>query len=261
LILFPRLRAVALQCELPSGATRPCVFSCEDEEGQPCGEYVVKLRADVRGGATGLLFEFLAAQLAAHFGIAMPTPAHVELSDDVAAAIPDQSIARRIAKSAGLNFGTRFMSGGYVTWPVDDPVPVVLRQTAVEILAFDAVIDNADRRREKPNLLWKGDELLVIDHEMAFAFTRLIGQPHRPFEGNATDFLREHPLRAGLRRTEVDLDRFTGELEALSGGAIEGLCHAAPPEFGTEHMDRIVGWLKQATESADQLVAAIRRLL
>jgi len=261
LIDLPRLRAVAFQCELPTGATRPCVFSCEDADGRQSGEYVVKLHADVRGGRTGLLFEFLAAQLAHHFGIPMPRAALVELGEDLGAVMPDRTIKDRIARSAGLNFGTRFMAGGYVTWPVDDPVPVALRQTGVEILAFDAVIDNADRRREKPNLLWKGDELLVIDHEMAFAFTRLIGQPHRPFEGNATDFLSQHPLCAGLRRAEVDLDRFTGELEAVSGSVIEGICSAVPQDFGAEYLDRIAAWLGQASGRGKELIAAVRRLL
>ncbi len=191
----------------------------------------------------------------------MPDAALIELTNDLSAVMPDAAIGQRVEKSAGLNFGTRFMAGGYVTWPVDDPVPVALRRTAIEILAFDAVIDNADRRREKPNLLWKGDELLVIDHEMAFAFTRLIGQPHRPFEVSATDFLREHPLRAGLRRVDVDLDRFTGGLEALSGSAIDELCDAVPQEFGTGHLDKIAAWLREARGGGDQLIAAIRRIL
>lgn len=96
---------------------------------------------------------------------------------------------------------------------------------------------------------------------MAFAFTRLIGQPHRPFEGGATDFLKEHPLRAGLRRADIDLDRFTGELEALSGGVIDALCNAAPREFGTGHLDEIKTWLREASGGGDQLIARIRRLL
>ena len=123
------------------------------------------------------------------------------------------------------------------------------------------MIDNADRRREKPNLLWKGDELLVIDHEMAFAFTRLIGSPRRPFESSAADFLKQHPLRAGLRRADVDLDRFTGELEALSIHSIDVLCEAAPQEFGAVHLDKIVVWLREASKSGDRLTATIRRLL
>jgi hypothetical protein len=144
---------------------------------------------------------------------------------------------------------------------VDDPVPGALRQTAVEILAFDAVIDNADRRREKPNLLWKGDELLVIDHELTFAFTRLVGQPTHPFENGTTDFLKEHPLRSGLRRAEVNLDRFTGELEALSGDVIQTLCGSVPEEFGADHLDTIAAWLGEASGGGDKLFARIRRLL
>ena len=32
------------------------------------------------------------------------------------------------------------------------------------------MIQNPDRRQDKPNLLRKGDELAIFDHEMAFSF-------------------------------------------------------------------------------------------
>jgi hypothetical protein len=115
LIAVPRLRAVAFHGELKTGATRPCVLACEDANGEQDGEYVVKLRADVRGGSTGLLFEFLAAQLAGHLGVPMPEPALVELPQELIAAMSDRETATRLAKSTGLNFGTRFMTAGYMT--------------------------------------------------------------------------------------------------------------------------------------------------
>ena len=70
----------------------------------------------------------------------------------------EEEVANRIRASAGLNFGTRFISSGYATWQKDDAVPASLRQGAVEVMAFDGVLDNTDRRRQNPNLLWKGDE-------------------------------------------------------------------------------------------------------
>ena len=260
LIILPRLQAVAFQCELPSGSTHPCVFVCEDEEGNEAVEYVVKFRSEVRGGATGLLFEFIAAQLADSLDVPMPAPALIELDAQLADATPERSVAERIRASIGLNFGTRFLTPGYVTWRVNDEIPLTLRQTATDILAFDAVIDNADRRRDKPNLLWKGDELFVFDHEVAFAFTRLIGT-HIPFEDTGMQFLREHPLYAGMRGQPIDLRRFTGELEGLTDSVISSICNRVPSEFGTMYLDSIQHWLTQARDRAQYLAGALGRIL
>lgn len=60
---FPRLTAVRFERELITGATRPCIFFCEGENDLS-GEFVVKFRHSVR--SSGLIFEFVVAQLAHH---------------------------------------------------------------------------------------------------------------------------------------------------------------------------------------------------
>jgi hypothetical protein len=89
LFAFDRLIAVRFEKELSSGTTLPCVFACEDSNGNHAGEFVVKFRSTVHGGATGLLFEFVAAQLALHLSIPMPRPALVELEAALAEATPN----------------------------------------------------------------------------------------------------------------------------------------------------------------------------
>ena len=94
----PPLRAVAFYLELKTGATGPCVFACEDATGEPAGEYVVKFRSQVRGGPTGLLFEFVAAQLALRLGLRTPSPAVVMLDPPLADATPNPEVAARIRR-------------------------------------------------------------------------------------------------------------------------------------------------------------------
>ena len=258
---WERLQAVTFQLELSTGATRPCVFTCEDHTGQTSGDFVVKLRSEVRGKETGLLFEFLAAQLALRLGIPTPQPVLIELGDALADGLTDPVIADRVRASKGLNFGTKFLAPGYVTWRVNDAIPVALRQVATEILAFDAVIDNADRRRAKPNLLWKDDELYIFDHELAFAFTRVLGAVPLPFTEESLRFLRDHPLYHGLRKQTVDLRRFTGELESLQDDELDDLLRGVPPEFGTLYLERIQQWLVSARDRAQSLAVAIGSIL
>lgn len=52
------------------------------------------------------------------------------------------------------------------------------RPTAAGVLLFDAIIQNPDRRDENPNCLVQGNELRMIDHELAFAHRLiLLGVP------------------------------------------------------------------------------------
>ena len=105
-------------------------MTCQDATGQGVGDFVVKFRSEVRDQETGLLFEFLAAQLAIRLGIPMPAPALIELDSSLADATPD------------------------------------------------------------------ADEMFIFDHEVAFAFTRLIGTSSLPFDDAGMSFLRNHPLYA-----------------------------------------------------------------
>ncbi len=164
MLILERLSAVRFERDLVSGSTRPCIFSCVNEAGHHAGEYVVKFRSEVRGNELGLMFEVFAAQLAACLCIPMPNPALIRFPSDLADAMPEASVASRVRRSEGLNFGTRFLGRGYATWLVDDQIPNSLLSLAAAIVAFDALIDNADRRpsaltRKDPGLLGKNDPL------------------------------------------------------------------------------------------------------
>jgi hypothetical protein len=259
--ILERLSAVRFEKDLISGSTRPCVFSCINEAGGHAGEYVVKFRSEVRGNELGLMFEVVAAQLAACLCIPMPNPALIRLPPDLADAMPEASVASRVRKSKGLNFGTRFLGGGYATWLVDDPIPNSLLPLAAAIVAFDALIDNADRRREKPNLLSKGEELYIIDHEVAFAFTLLVGWRSEPWERRNREFLKNHPLYAGLRGRGLDLTRFESALQQLDDVDIEAICGSVPIEFGGRHLDKIAEQIRFSRDQASGLVEAVRRVL
>lgn len=52
-----------------------------------------------------------------------------------------------------------------------------MMQTAAEILAFDAFVENVDRREGNPNCFVSGDQLRIFDHELAFPRGLLGGKP------------------------------------------------------------------------------------
>src|SRR5271170_7543722 len=103
---FPRLEAVEFRRELDTGATKPCIFACEDEFGNS-SDHVTKFRSEVRG-TCGLAFEYVAARLAYHFEIPIPEPALIVLGLDLAVTQKHNTAIRdKIIRNVGLNFGTR----------------------------------------------------------------------------------------------------------------------------------------------------------
>jgi hypothetical protein len=167
---IPILNASALIRELSSGRTKPCLFHCECDNIELGSEYVVKLKDGIETREHGLVSELIASQLAIFLDIPIPEPAIINIDPLLSEIIPDTVLSQKIRKSAGYNFGSKFICQGFDTWPVGKPVPANLKTLALEIFAFDALIQNPDRRIDKPNVLWKGDELYIIDHEMGFSF-------------------------------------------------------------------------------------------
>src|SRR3989304_2940924 len=151
---IPILNATSYQKSMLGGRTQPCLFFCEDDDGNNYGEYVVKLKAGMENRENGLMAELIASQLAIYLDVPTPYPAIINIDPLIAEIIPDQTLSRKIRESAGLNFGSQVVTGGYETWPVGKAIPSSLKQVALEIFTFDALIQNPDRRPDKPNILW-----------------------------------------------------------------------------------------------------------
>lgn len=93
--------------------------------------------------------------------------------------------------SAEVNFGTKALTGVAI-WPVDKSVPESMWPAAVDIFAFDALIQNPDRGFNNPNLFTKGDSFLVFDHETAFSFLFDILPSPTPWKLGGQPYLTDH---------------------------------------------------------------------
>jgi hypothetical protein len=255
-LMLPLVTAVRYVDEMASGATRPCLVTCVLSDGS-FDDYVMKMRSEVR--ASGLTFEYIAACLAQRLGIEMPAPVLINLPFDVALAQShNPELCDRLTRSVGLNFGTRYLPG-LTTWPPDRRVPMNIAQPAAELIAFDGLIDNPDRRRDKPNVLVASDRVVAIDHELAFAFLRLIAQPPTWLERLL--FLREHPFYAGLRGHMPSLEAFKARLANLEESEIDEISGSVPREFPRDHCARIAEHLKEVRAGADRFIHAIEEVL
>jgi len=245
---------------MTSGRTSPALCGCEDQAGTIVGDYVVKLRGSIR--ESGLLNELFAARLAGRFGLVSPEPALIAIDQALANLVASTQPleAARLRNSVGLNFGTRALNGVSI-WPVDKFIPETMWQAAVDIFAFDALIQNPDRRFSNPNLFTKGDNLLIFDHETAFSFLLALSPSATPWDLDDQPYLIDHVFYRRLKSKPIDLTGFTTSLSGLSDAALDGITEDVPAEWNNGNLSRIERHLRMVRDHAGEFTEAIRRIL
>jgi hypothetical protein len=233
-------------------------------EGGKQEEVVVKLRAGYESSLTGVTCELLASLFASDLDLPVPAPFLVEIPTSFYQGVPELALADRFKNSGGLNFGSQFLSSGYVTWPQERSIPAALQQDAAEIFAFDLMIQNPDRRKDKPNLLRKGDDIAIIDHEMAFSFLYSVLPEEYPWLGKGMGFAGNHLFHAGLKGKKVALDRLHGALEAVDDRRLEAYGHAVPSDWRKGEKDatvRILKYIQEVRANSSVLFRKIKEVL
>ena len=109
--------------------------------------------------------------------------------------------------------------------------------------------------------MYRGDEILVIDHETAFAFTRLVGPTSGEWTVERIQFIYEHPFYPGLRGQTLELGRFASSVARLTDENIAAMSAAVPDGFGKDHLDKIGRHLASARDQIEPMLDAIRRIL
>ena len=243
---------------MTSGRTAPLLCGCADLTGRHDGEFVVKFLS-----AKGALFELVGSRLASHFGILVPEPAAVQVDQEFADVVNEhlrkQTPPRKIG--AGLNFGSRVVNP-MTTWLVGRVIPEAMFRDATNIFAFDALIQNPDRRVENPNLFTQGDSIYVYDHEeTSFSFLVAVSPSEEPWNLEREAYLDRHVFYSGLRAKEIDLVDFGQWLKDLTPEVLTTIREEVPQEWAHEDQKRIEGHLVEVQKNTEKFLEQIRRRL
>jgi hypothetical protein len=217
-------------------------------------------------GPTAHLCELIASRVATHFGILVPDPAVVMLDDSFVELVANAQqrsnpdAAQRFRQSAGLNFASRHLTG-IVAWPVEHRIPDAQWQPATNVFAFDALIDNPDRRYSNPNLFTRGNDVIVFDHESAFSFLLAILPVMQPWKLIGTPYLDDHVFYRRLKRQTVDLTEFCDALARLEDDLVDRIVADMPPEWNNGSLLKVADHLRAMGEHADEFTEAVRRRL
>ncbi|MBI5149964.1 MAG: hypothetical protein HZA28_04250 [Candidatus Omnitrophica bacterium] len=259
LIQIKKVEARQFRRVLKSGRTTPLLFECEDVATGQKEEYVVKLKGSLDRRDRGLICELVSSTIARFMGFNTPPIAVVNIDAQMASLI-DAIPKDKIDSSIGLNFGSKLLSGGYFNLPNDYPLTNHMEQAAAEIIIFDALIQNFDRRAGKPNMFIKGDEIYIFDHELAFSFLELIGKRDSPWEQAAfSSCVRGHFFYRQLKGRTLSLERITQGIKNMGDDFLLDVQASIPEEWKDGEIGHIFDHLKAIVENADRFIEGVRR--
>jgi hypothetical protein len=262
-----RLNAVRFIRPMKVGRTGALLLGCEDGKHK-AHEVVVKLRGREITFKSQVA-ELIAAQLADDLGLDVPPAAVVDVPVGFEAIVADPAVAATIKGSPGPNFGSVHLGTSFTLWPNERTPIGPMRDKAAAVFAFDALVQNPDRRAINPNLWARSDTIGVFDHEQAFAFlyTTILGDPPRPWiaadQALGFRFLEQHVFYPALRGGVVDLDGFEERLGGLTKGRIARYFEAVPKEWrsGDNLCDNIAVYLGAARRERTKLIAFLKHIL
>lgn len=264
--MLESVMAVRFDRRMKNGKTWPCLLACLRADGEEC-EVVAKFSAGCERGPGGLVAEAIAAMLAADLVLPVPEPVVVDFDAEFIDLLPaeEREMTARIRASVPVAFGSTKLPPGFISIPPDKAFPQSLRTEAAEIFAFDALIQNSDRRPENPNCLLDGHSFAIFDHEFAFMTEGIIGwqPPWKPGGLNSFKGTNRHVFFSALAGRPIDLSRFLGAWQSISDVRINEYRQALPPQWVYDKtvVDNCLDYISQVRDNIEPAIAEISRVL
>lgn len=262
--MLERVQATRFDRLVSSGRTHPALLACERADGLNV-ESIAKFSSSCDGGVTALAYEAIGAMLAVDLHLPVPEPFLVDLEDAFIDSLPDEGLKAVIESSTLPTFGSAKLPPAFSTWPSEKGLPTDLLESASEIYAFDALIQNADRRPENPNCLCNGRTFAIFDHELAFMTTGVIGwQP--PWLAGSLQWLKDtnrHVFSVPLRRRCGSLERLENAWGHLDDSRLAEYVAALPAEWAVANGAAVqaVDLIRAIRDNIKAAMAEVRRVM
>lgn len=262
---LPIVEALEANKILNSGRTRPMIVRGICRQTGQKGEYVVKLKGSDQMWEGSSLNEILASFIALELNFQVPEPVVINITEGFLETMQHRHDNFIIAsKSLGFNFGSALKDGFQEVLP-KQLLNSELKAKLCEMFAFDVLIGNTDRRKDKPNFLTNGKDLLIFDHELAFSFTQILPFVHNPnpwqFSQADLEWLSNNFCYNYLKGNDVDFSNFAARLSVLNEGFWEKAIEIIPQEWQNEHMNTMRNYLTKIIENKDQFALELNRVL
>lgn len=256
--------AVRFDRDAGAGRNRPLRVAVETAEGDEV-EVFLKPSGRPELSVSGLAHEVLAACIAGHVGLPICQPLLIEMTPDWIASVHDEAIRQVLQISNPIAFGSEAAGVGWRQWSGDDVLTSGRRQTALGVFAFDAFTENPDRKPSNPNLLVKGEEFRLIDHELAL-FVRGLFPRAEPWRVGYLASMMEpdrHVFAARLRGADFDLQAIGNAWSSLSDDDLADYEACLPEQWAeaTDSVTAAIGHLRAVRDRIDECLVEIGRVL
>lgn len=257
--MIRRVNASIFNRFMANGCTSPILLSTEAGDDGSL-DVVVKLNGGMDAKTSGAVYELTASRLASLFNLGTPEPILVfiskPLADVVSELLPDREAL--IQQSVGWNFGTKFMKN-FAIWPVNRLVPDAMIDTAADVFAFDALIQNPDRGTQNPNCGTQGESLQIFDHERAFSFLYNILRNPLPWDITAERYLDNHVFLRSIHKRRNDWRPFLQLLARLSDEFLAEILQEMPPGWDVSHFTEIKDHLMTVRDHSGEFELHLQR--
>ncbi len=262
--MLARVTAVEYVRPMESGRTSPLLVRCARDDGSVI-EVVVKFSRFCDQQQENLAMEAIAACLAGDLKLPIPEPLLVAIPDEWAAIVPDDERRKRILASSRVAFGSKLVTGGYSVWTPDTRISEAMVDMAASVFAFDAIIQNHDRRTENPNCLVRGERIRIFDHELAFGH-RLMLKWQPPWAKGGLNWLEtkgRHIFRPQLRRSMIDFDAIKAAWMTVTDDRLVAYEGGLPAEWSAAaaRVQSAISLVRDARINIDACIAEIQRVL
>lgn len=240
-------------------ANNPILIRGIDKEKHDKGDYVIKLKSIERmTDPAASMRELLAAFIAMEMEIPSIKPAIVEVSSEFVQTISPGYIKQAASSSIGYNFGSTYERNYQVVGV--EPLSDKLLPFAQDIFAFDLFIQNTDRNRTKPNMLTNGEEILILDHEIAFGFTFAPFLPAKLWEMQVRDknWIENHILYPLIKGKEFDYAEFSAKMVNLNNDFWNKAWDLLPDEWRVEQFGTIKQTINSFIENQDTFINELK---
>ena len=216
---------------------------------------------------SSVINEYVAICVAGLLGLPVCEPFWVECPDELKSFRPEGEV-KSLGECSWPAFATCYAGPQWRNWMSTDSLNPDGMGEALAIFAFDGFLDNPDRRMINPNLLVKGHELRMIDHELVFSFANLIIRPVPPWTQNGLDWMiegdRQHILYLALRECgSIDLNSIEQSWSALQDTDLDEIVNGLPMEFipATSHATIAIQRVKAVRDNIEGCLAELERIL
>lgn len=259
--MLRQLEAVQYVAKIGSGKTEPAIIVGETPDGETI-EVVGKLASACERKGNALAIEVIAACLAGSLGLPVPEPFILTISPEWKATLPFE-YASKITAGDTLAFGSKLVWPQWPTWTMGHKVTEKMAQTAAGIFAFDAFVDNVDRREGNSNCLVSGDDLKIFDHELAWPPPLLFAKkPWMPEGLSSIAQPGNHIFRNELRARPIDRAAIRSAWAGLQDADITAYGAAIPAHWRDDaFINDVLQKIRDVRDNIDGCMDEFERVL